>query len=433
MKIITTVEAFTAALKASIKPPAKSSIPILQCARVTVTNGTGKIGGVITVTDLDLTSQIAFASYVKDGDVADFLIPWRKTLSVLDKETGPLTITYDPPVEIPIEAKNKATPAAEITDAAETETAATEEAAPEPESAPGDEDSDAAPVKTPQTRLEGGESVKFSVGDLEFNLATMHLRNFPVSPDPIPPTLTIDTKPFLVLLNRTRFAISKEESRYTLNAALLKSNGGVICMVTTDGHRLSHATTFGAGEINTLICADALDWLKSKATGTIEIGVGNRNHDETDGGNDWQMFRMEGRTLYARKVTGQFPNYEAVMPRNYQITATTPSSGKLATLITRVAQCADERSGAIKFSFNGSLELAASNSETGTAYALCECLTLGLPDEHESLSIGLNSGYVLDYLKVLGESPVTVKLRDSESAILLSSENWDHVLMPMRM
>ncbi len=372
MKIITSVESFTAALKSSIKPSSKTSIPVLTHARLN--------GSSVTVTDLDLTSIVEFDA-IGDGD---FLVPYRQTLKVLDKETGPLTITYDPPREV-------------IT--------------------PGEDGAE------DKTEMVGGQWVTFAVNDCEFNLETLPVTHFPVSPDPIAPSLAIDSAPFIVLLNRTRFAISKEETRYTLNAALLKATGGTLRMVTTDGHRLSHATTFADGEINTLIATDALDWLKSKAAGLIEIGADD----------NYQMFRMDGRTLFSRKITGQFPNYEAVMPRDYAITADLPSSGKLAGLITRVAKCADERSGAVKFAFNGALELEAKADGAGRAYALCECLTQGLPEGHDSLALGLSAPYILQYLKALGEAPVSVKLRDNQSSALLTAENWDYVVMPMRL
>src|ERR1700720_3533850 len=78
------------------------------------------------------------------------------------------------------------------------------------------------------------------------------------------------------LIARTGFAISSEESRYTLNGALMLLKPESITMVATDGHRLAHIERTGekfdgvSGEMKTLIPKKAMDELKSMADSDIE-------------------------------------------------------------------------------------------------------------------------------------------------------------------
>ena len=133
-------------------------------------------------------------------------------------------------------------------------------------------------------------------------------------------------------------------------------------------------------------------------------------------------------------VKGQFPNFEAILAGAKQnpVSVALPSADALAKSLTRVAKCADDRSRAVTFSFNDVLEMNAESCGVGKAHAVSECRTEGLPEGTDNVSILLCSGYLLDFLKIAGDVPVAVTLRDSTSAVSFALENWTYILMPRR-
>lgn len=317
----------------------------------------------VTVTDLDLTTVVPFDS----TEPFTGLIPVRKALDVLKGESGPLTITT---------------------------------------------------LDNYWVRLE--------MGDCEFKLAGQDAANFPQTPKPAEFTLMVDGQEFKTLIKRTSFAISGEESRYTLCAALLvATHSGGVKMVTTDGHRMSMAQTKAAnGTINTLIAPSALDWITKHATDKVFIGASE----------GYVTLNTGEKTLYARAVRGQFPAYESVIGGavDHPVHAVIPSAKALSKTLARVAKCSDERSGAVRFSFNGVLEMKAQSTEVGTAYAVSECLTTGLPEGDDNLTIGWNSTYIMQFLNIAGDVAITVNLKDSQSVATFQADNWIYALMPMR-
>jgi DNA polymerase III subunit beta len=112
------------------------------------------------------------------------------------------------------------------------------------------------------------------------------------------------------------FAISNEESRYTLNGALMLLKPESITMVATDGHRLAHCERSGekfdgvSGEMKTLVPKKAMDELKSLLDSTDADTVEFAKDEST------LFFRIGPRLLTSRQLTGQFPNFEAVLPKD---------------------------------------------------------------------------------------------------------------------
>jgi DNA polymerase-3 subunit beta len=159
-------------------------------------------------------------------------------------------------------------------------------------------------------------------------------------------------------------AISNEESRYTLNGALLVLKPESITMVATDGHRLAHIAKEGvsfdiAGEMKTLVPRKAMAELLT-LLGAPDIDFVEFAKDDST-----LFFRLGSRLLTSRQLTGQFPNYEAVLPKEHNKSVTVRTED-LHAAIQRVAQFADERSGAIKMRFeHNELRISSSSTETG--------------------------------------------------------------------
>ncbi len=149
------------------------------------------------------------------------------------------------------------------------------------------------------------------------------------------------------LISRTIFAISNEESRYTLNGALLILKAESLAMVATDGHRLSFVEK--PNETLEGISGEKRVLIPRKALQELQMLLANSDAEKIEFADDEHtlFFRVGHRTLSSRKLTGQFPNFEAVMPRDNTKFAVVRSA-ELSQAIQRVAQFADERSGAIR-------------------------------------------------------------------------------------
>jgi len=146
------------------------------------------------------------------------------------------------------------------------------------------------------------------------------------------------------------------------------------------------------------------------------------------------FFRVGGRVLTSRKLTGQFPNYEAVLPRD-NTKFVIVRSEDLMHSIQRVAQFADERSGAIKIRLEqNELKLSAQSTDSGESEDIIET-----PYNYDPLVVGFNSSYLIDFLRATGETgEVRLEFKDAQSAGQMRPEDanedvtYRYSLMPMR-
>jgi DNA polymerase-3 subunit beta len=138
--------------------------------------------------------------------------------------------------------------------------------------------------------------------------------------------------------------------------------------------------------------------------------------------------------LTSRKLTGQFPNYEAVLPRDNNKFVIVRSEDLMAS-IQRVAQFADERSGAIKIRLEqNELKLSAQSTDAGESEDIIET-----PYNYDPLVVGFNSSYLTDFLRATGETgEVRLEFKDAQSAGQMRPEDgaedvkYRYILMPMR-
>jgi DNA polymerase-3 subunit beta len=277
--------------------------------------------------------------------------------------------------------------------------------------------------------------VQIRSGRSNTKMVGMARANYPQVPEfPTVAVTSISAAALKTLIGRTIFAISNEESRYTLNGALMVLKAESIAMVATDGHRLSFVEKAGetlagiSGEKRVLVPRKALQELQTLLASTDSESVEFADDEHT------LFFRVGYRTLSSRKLSGQFPNYEAVMPRDNTKFAVVRSS-ELSAAIQRVAQFADERSGAIRMRLEGNeLKISSQSTESGESED-----TIDTPYSSDPIVVGFNSGYILDFLKALGnEGEVRLEFKDSQSAGQMRPEDPDaeyksrYVLMPMR-
>lgn len=266
-----------------------------------------------------------------------------------------------------------------------------------------------------------------------FKLAGMARDNFPALPEVPRELATIPAGVLTTMIHRTGFAISGEESRYTLNGALLLLKPDRILMVATDGHRLAQVETEVAveglsNELRILVPKRAMGEIHRLLAQSGEQSPVKFSKDESH-----LFFTAGHRVLISRVLTGQFPNYEAVLPReNNRIVEINKQRAEAA--IRRVALLADERSRAVRLQLGkGSVEIFSSSGEYGEAHEV-----LDVTYDGEAMQIGFNYQYLLDFLSATGEGEnIRMELKDEQSAGQLRPAEDDayryrYVVMPMR-
>ena len=265
-----------------------------------------------------------------------------------------------------------------------------------------------------------------------YKMVGMAKDNFPAVPAFPHALVKIPAQILSSLISKTAFAISMEESRYTLNGALVILKPDTIAMVATDGHRLALAETQHAfaglsNEARTLVPKKALTEIQRLASEASEEGEIEFARDDSH-----LFFQLGPRLLISRVLTGQFPNYEAVLPRDNHKTIVL-ERGEFSDAVRRVSQLADQRSHAVKFSVSAEgVEFSASSPEYGEARESIEKEYKGEP-----LSIGFNGQYLLDFLAAAADGPISIELKDEQSAGQLrpladEQYHYRYVIMPMR-
>jgi DNA polymerase III subunit beta len=265
-----------------------------------------------------------------------------------------------------------------------------------------------------------------------YKLVGMSKDNFPALPNFPHALVKIPAKLLADVISKTTFAISLEESRYTLNGALLVLKPNSLTMVATDGHRLAMVETdhkfegFSA-ETRVLVPKKAMTEIQRLAAQSGDDSAIDFGQDESH-----LFFQFGGRLLTSRKLTGQFPNYEAVLPREANKTVVLERA-ELQDALRRVSQLADQRSHAVKFMLaKEGLEISASSPEYGEAKETIEKEFKGDP-----IAIGFNAQYLLDFLGAAADGPISFELKDDQSAGQLrptgdESSRYRYVVMPMR-
>src|SRR6185503_1638423 len=281
-------------------------------------------------------------------------------------------------------------------------------------------------------KKEDNNWVTVTSGKSHFKLVGVAKDAFPEVPSSKSTPTKISAEVIKGFVDRTIFAITQEESRYTLSGAKFILDETGARMITTDGHRLAYVERKGAPKngssdaIDTLIPRKTLAELTKLTAGYEgEIGLGmDANHI---------FFEVGPRLLVSRMLYGQFPNYDMVMPKNNDKSVQF-NCGLLNSAVRRVALMSDERSHAIRFHLEpNQLVISSQNAEEGEASETIQVECTG-----EETDIGFNAQYLQDFLNVIGEGAVAFEFKDGNSqAQLRPAEGGDYdykyVVMPMRL
>lgn len=266
-----------------------------------------------------------------------------------------------------------------------------------------------------------------------FRMPGLAKDNYPEIPQFKGELIILPTELIRSFISRTIFAITNEESRYTLNGAKFELADGSLRMVATDGHRLSFVEKRAAlinghkdPKVDVIIPRKTLAELAKLCTETeesIEFGK-DENH---------LFFKVGHRLLVSRILSGQFPNYEMVLPKDNR-NKIPIESARVAGAIKRVALMADERSHAVKFEVgNGQINISSQAADVGEAGE-----TLPVEYAGEAIVAGFNAQYLNDFFNVIQDGEVVFEFRDGNSQAQLrpygeSDYDFRYIIMPMRL
>jgi DNA polymerase-3 subunit beta len=242
---------------------------------------------------------------------------------------------------------------------------------------------------------EENEWVKLTCGKSNFRLAGVSKDNFPEVPSFKSAPMKLSAEIFNHFINNTAFAITNEQSRFTLSGAKFMIDGNTAKMVTTDGHRLAYIEKNLPENAQT----ETMDALIPKKALMELLKIARDAGGEVSFGEDPNhiYFEVEGRLLITRKLSGSFPNYEMVIPKDNDKVATFDAED-MKHAIRRVSLMADERTRSIKITIRaGEIEIGAQSSEEGEAHEKVNAEYTG-----EEVQIGFNSQYIQEFLNVVG-------------------------------
>ncbi len=278
----------------------------------------------------------------------------------------------------------------------------------------------------------GEGRVDIHAGRSRFSLSSLPGEEFPsMAGGDMPHRFAIAASELRRLIDRTRFAISTEETRYYLNGIFLHEaeSGGepVLRAVATDGHRLARAEMplpEGAGGMPGII-------VPRKAVGEVRKLI----EDSSDGvdielSETRLQFSFDRVVLSTKLIDGTFPDYERVIPTGNDKVLRVARDA-FAEAVDRVSTISTEKSRAIKLSLGpGTLTLSATSPENGTATEEVE-----VSYDAEPLEIGFNSRYLLDIAGQIEGDEAEFALADGASPTVVhdtTDPSALYVLMPMR-
>ena len=232
---------------------------------------------------------------------------------------------------------------------------------------------------------------------------------FPQLPKPARDAVTLDipTEALALLIARTYFSISSDETRPNVNSGLFEWTGNVVRMVSTDGHRLSKmdlTITDSDARLSMLLPLKAVNELKrlcdeakgdKAATSKVSITHSNPN----------AFFEIAGMTFSVKLVDAQFPPYEQVIPKVSDHTVRAPRLA-LRDALKAVSLAASDRTGAVKLSFAANtLRITSESPDSGNGFD-----EIAVDYSGNEITIGFNAKYLLDALDAISDDEVILSV-----------------------
>ena len=268
-------------------------------------------------------------------------------------------------------------------------------------------------------------------GRARFQLGTLPRDDFPmIAEGELPTTFELPAETLKQIIDKTRFAISTEETRYYLNGIFFHVTDDanrLLRAAATDGHRLARVT---------VPCPDGADAMPGVIVPRKCVAELRKLLDEVDGSVGVSLspskirFDLGQAILTSKLIDGTFPDYSRVIPTaNDKLLKLDPKS--LMQGVDRVSTIATEKTRAVKMTLErDKVVLSVTSPENGVAAE-------EVPGEYaaQGFEIGFNSRYLMDILGQIEGDLVEVHLADAAAPTLIRENDSSpalYVLMPMR-
>ena len=265
-----------------------------------------------------------------------------------------------------------------------------------------------------------------------FSLACLPKEDFPIiDQDNSGVNININSTIILKLIDKTKFAISNEETRYFLNGLYFnitkEQNKSILTLVGTDGHRLakfSQNIEDDIDQVSGVIIPKKtiyeLSKLLAEKDQNVLISISLNKI----------VFTIDNIIFISKLIDGSFPDYKRVIPKDNN-NILNINRETLLSAVDRVSTIANEKSPVIKFKLlQNVLNLNTINNESSTASE-----DLKINYKGDDIEIGFNSKYIMDIVNNLEDEEISIILKDNTSPIIAlenSNSNLVYVLMPMR-
>ena len=279
--------------------------------------------------------------------------------------------------------------------------------------------------------LKSENKLSLKSDNSDFNLLCLPIDNFPTFDNKFEnEEFELSNKKFLKLLNKTRIAISNDDTRHYLNGIFihLTEAGGksYLTGVATDSHILSSSSLEidSSGNFISFILPKKtvfqLCSLLSENDGKLNIQIGENKI----------KFAVGKTTLISKVIDGKFPEYKKVVPTNNEKVLTV-STKDFINSIERVASVSIDRKEGVKLNINkGIMHLSVTSANSGDGNEKIKA-----DFNAENLTISFNSKYLIDIANEIEDSNLKMNLKDPTSPVLVqdnSDKNSYYVIMPMK-
>jgi DNA polymerase III subunit beta len=224
------------------------------------------------------------------------------------------------------------------------------------------------------------------------------------------------------MFRRTHFCTDTDSTRYALGGVLLTCEGNELHAVATDGRRLATDMTKleGASKLGAIVPLKAIRLIDAACdvAGDAVIVSDNNSIQVTVGSCE----------LYSRLIEGRYPNWIQVLPKMEGYEAIAVIASMLLSVVKQAAIVADNESRGLEFQFTeGNLAVSGKASGVGDSR-----VQLPIPYAGDPVKLTANSVYVMDFLRCVGNEGATyLNLKDGNSPIMFSHDNYQYVVMPM--
>ncbi len=231
-------------------------------------------------------------------------------------------------------------------------------------------------------------------------------------------------------ISSTFFAISDDDLRPVMNGIFMEVKTDNLTFVASDSHKLVRyrRTDFQAEKESSFILAkkpaDLLKNILTKIDEDVKVDFDNKN----------AVFQMPNYKVVCRLIEGNFPDYEAVMPKNNDKVVSIDKANFYNT-IKRVSLFANEASKLVKFYFrNNEVDISAQDIDFSiSAFEKINCLY-----DNDPIKIGFKSSFLIDILQNTDTDEISMSMSDPKRAALMypttkKDENIDVLMLVMPM